>query len=164
MKSASALPHRGLSRRHFLAAGTWGIGTVALAWLLQQDRLLANPPRPELQRHPFDLKPKPPHAAPRARAMISLFMQGGPSQLDLLDPKPQMAKYDGKSFPGDIKYDNAAQASAKVLASPWKFARHGESGTEVSELLPHLAEVATTSPSSAPCTAASTTTSRRSTP
>jgi hypothetical protein len=141
MNALSAIPHPGMTRRRFLAQGTWGVGTVALAWLLQQDRLLANPPRPELQRHPFDLKPKPPHTAPRARAMISLFMQGGPSQLDLFDPKPEMAKYDGKTFPGDIKYDNAAQASAKVLASPWKFDRHGECGTAVSELLPNLAEV-----------------------
>ncbi|MCH8922910.1 MAG: DUF1501 domain-containing protein [Planctomycetes bacterium] len=76
-----------------------------------------------------------------AKAMISLFMQGGPSHLDLFDPKPQMARWHGKSFPGSIKYDNAAQASAKVLHSPWKFAAHGQCGTELSELLPHLAGV-----------------------
>ena len=52
-----------------------------------------------------------------------------------------MAKYDGKTFPGTIKYDNAAQASSRVLASPWKFSRHGRSGIEVSELLPHTAGV-----------------------
>jgi hypothetical protein len=73
--------------------------------------------------------------------MISLFMQGGPSHLDLLDPKPALAAYDGKPFPGEVKYDNAAQASSRVLASPWKFQKHGQSGIEVSELLPHLAEV-----------------------
>jgi hypothetical protein len=129
------------TRRHFLASSTLGVGSVALAWLLQQDRLLAESSRPELERRTFDLTPKPPHFAPRARAMISLFMQGGPSHIDLLDPKPQMAKYDGKPFPGTIKYDNAAQASSKVLASPWKFHKHGQCGTEVSELLPHLAGV-----------------------
>ena len=73
--------------------------------------------------------------------MISLFMQGGPSQVDLFDPKPALGKLDGQSFPGEIKYDNAAEASAKVLASPWKFAPRGESGVELSELLPHLASV-----------------------
>jgi hypothetical protein len=129
------------SRRHFLATNAMGIGTVALAWLLHEDKLLAEPSRPELEPHKFDLTPKkPPHPA-RATAMISLFMQGGPSHLDLLDPKPMLARYNGKTFPGTIKYDNAAQASSKVLASPWKFKKHGQCGTEVSELLPHLAEI-----------------------
>jgi len=68
-------------------------------------------------------------------------MQGGPSQMDLLDPKPKPNELDGQAFPGTIKYDNAAQASSKILGSPWKFAAHGECDTEVSELLPHLAEV-----------------------
>jgi hypothetical protein len=129
------------SRRHFLATNALGIGSVALAWLLDQERLLAEPARPELESKHFDLLPKAPHHPARARAMISLFMQGGPSHLDLLDPKPEMAKYDGKPFPGDIKYDNAAQASSKVLASPWKFSKRGQCGTDVSELLPHLGDV-----------------------
>jgi hypothetical protein len=129
------------SRRHFLASSAMGIGGLALAWLLKEDGLLATPVRPELEPRRFDLLPKPPHHAPRARAMISLFMQGGPSHLDLFDPKPVMARYDGRPFPGTIRYDNAAEASSKVLASPWKFKRHGQSGIEISELLPHLAEV-----------------------
>ncbi|HJT76042.1 MAG TPA: DUF1501 domain-containing protein [Gemmataceae bacterium] len=130
------------TRRHFLATNALGIGGVALAWLLRQDGLLAEEPsRPELEPHQFDLKPKAPHHPPRARAMISLFMQGGPSHLDLFDPKPVLAKYNGTKFQGDIKYDNAAQASARLLASPWQFARHGRCGTEVSELLPHFASV-----------------------
>ncbi|HMC66546.1 MAG TPA: DUF1501 domain-containing protein [Gemmataceae bacterium] len=129
------------TRRHFLATNALGIGSVALAWLLNEDGLLAALARPELESRKFDLKPKAPHHPARARAMISLFMQGGPSHLDLLDPKPLLAKYNGKPFPGEIKYDNAAQASAKVLATPWKFKKHGRSGTEVSELLPHLAEI-----------------------
>jgi hypothetical protein len=130
-----------LTRRHFLAANTMGIGGVALAWLLKQDGLLAAPQRPELEPRRFDLSPKQPHHAPRAKAMISLFMQGGPSHLDLLDPKPVMARYDGRPFPGNIRYDNPAQASAKVMASPWRFRKCGQSGTEVSELLPHLSEI-----------------------
>ncbi len=129
------------TRRQLLSSSTLGLGSLALAWLLHEDRLLAEPARPELERPKFDLTPKPPHFAPRARAMISLFMQGGPSHLDLLDPKPALTRYDGRMFPGTIKYDNAAQASAKVLASPWKFRPHGRCGTEVSELLPHLAGV-----------------------
>src|SRR5262245_35723954 len=130
-----------VTRRHFLAANTLGVGGVALAWLLKQDGLLAEPTRPELTPRRFDLAPRPPHFAPRARAMISFFMQGGPSHLDLFDPKPALTRYDGQPFPGTIRYDNAAQASAKVFASPWRFRKHGQCGTELSELLPHLAEV-----------------------
>jgi hypothetical protein len=129
------------TRRHFLATNAMGIGGLALAWLLNKEGLLANPPRPELEPRRFDLTPKQPHFAPRARAMISLFMQGGPSHLDLFDPKPMLTRYDGQPFPGTIRYDNAAQASAKVMASPWRFQKHGQAGIELSELLPHLAEV-----------------------
>jgi hypothetical protein len=129
------------TRRQLLHASTLGVGSVALAWLLNRDRLLAEPAKPDLERRRFDLTPKSPHYPPRAKAMISLFMQGGPSQVDLLDPKPELTRRDGQPFPGQLKYDDPAHASSKMLGSPWKFERHGECGTEVSELLPHLAEV-----------------------
>jgi hypothetical protein len=74
--------------------------------------------------------------------MIALFMQGGPSHLDLFDPKPELARHDGKNFTGDIKYDNAGEASARLIASPWKYRKHGESGIELSELLPGLGTIA----------------------
>jgi len=128
-------------RRHFLASSAFGIGSAALAWLLQQDAALANPTKPPLEPEHFDLKPKPPQHAPTANAMISLWMQGGPSHIDLFDPKPELTKRDGQPFPGDIKYDNAAQASATMLGSPWKFQKYGECGMEISELLPHLAKI-----------------------
>ncbi len=73
--------------------------------------------------------------------MISLFMQGGPSHLDLFDPKPELTRKSGTNFQGDIKYDNAGEASAKLFGSPWKFEKHGECGMELSELLPGLAEI-----------------------
>ncbi len=130
------------SRRHFLQSNAFGLGGLALTWMLGEDGLLAAPVRPELQPTTFDLTPKPTHHPARARAMISLMMIGGPSHIDLFDPKPAMAKWDGKPFPGEIKYDNAAEASAKVLSSPWPFRRHGECGMELSELLPHLGTVA----------------------
>ncbi len=129
------------TRRHFLASNAMGVSSVALAWMLKQDGLLAEPSKPDLQPQQFDLTPKRPHVEPQAKAMISLWMQGGPSHLDLFDPKPEMAKYDGKTFPGQIKYDNAAQSSAKVLASPWQFRKRGECGTEISELLPHISTI-----------------------
>jgi Protein of unknown function (DUF1501) len=129
------------SRRHFLAQQGLGLGTLALTWLLKQDGLLANPAKPDLEQRTFDLQPKQPQQPPRARAMISMFMQGGPSHLDLFDPKPELVKRHLTNFVGDIKYDNAAQSSAKLFAPPWKFAPHGRCGMELSELLPHLATV-----------------------
>lgn len=133
--------HACSNRRHFLAANAMGIGGVALAWLLNEDNAFAEPSKPELERKSYDLTPKQPHAPAQARAMVSLFMQGGPSHLDLFDPKPGMKKYHLKAFPGKIKYDNAAQASSKVFHSPWTFRKHGETGTDVSELLPHLSKI-----------------------
>ena len=130
-----------LSRRELLHNTTYGVGTLALAFL-EQKRLLGEPAKPDLERKHFDLKQKAPHFAPKAKAMISLFMQGGPSHMDLLDPKPKLNELDGKPFPGTIKYDNAAQASSKVLGSPFKFKKHGQSGIDVSELLPNIARIA----------------------
>ena len=70
-----------------------------------------------------------------------MFMQGGPSHLDLFDPKPELDKRHLQSFVGDIKYDDAAGASTKLFASPWRFRKHGQSGMELSELLPYLGTV-----------------------
>lgn len=132
----------GHSRRHFLAKTSLGLGSVAAAWLLHRDGLLGAPERPELEPRRYDLTPKPTHHAPRARAMISIFMQGGPSHHDLFDPKPVMRRMDGQPFPGVIKYDSTDQASNKILASPWRFRPRGQCGMELSELLPHLGEIA----------------------
>ena len=129
------------SRRHFFKANAYGLGSLALPWLLREDGLLAAPVKPHTGSLKFDLAPKMPPLPGKAKAMISLFMMGGPSHMDLLDPKPLLARYDGKQFPGDIKFDNAAEASSKVFASPFAFKKHGQCGTEVSELLPHLASI-----------------------
>jgi len=132
------------NRRRFLTTSSLGIGSLALNYLFHQDKARGQDVtvRPELgSERTFDLTPKPPQNPPKAKAMISLWMQGGPSHIDLFDPKPALAKLDGKSFEGEIKFDNAAQASSKILASPWKFQPHGQSGTELSELLPHTAKI-----------------------
>ena len=129
------------SRRHFMRASAFGLGSPALAWLLQQDGLLAEPARPELELRKFDLKPKSGHHPARARAMISILMIGGPSQMDLFDPKPELKRLEGQKFPGELKFDNVGQASSKVLPGLWEFKKHGQCGTELSELLPHLATV-----------------------
>jgi len=131
-----------LNRRRFLQTGAFGLAPLALQYLLQNDRLFAEPTKPPLNGQASSLKVRMPHSPPQATAMISLFMQGGPSQIDMFDPKPVLNKLDGKSFPGTIKYDNAAQASSRVLGSPWKFQKHGECGTELSELVPNLGAIA----------------------
>ena len=130
------------TRRHFLTQQTFGLGGLALAWLLKQDGLLAAPAKPELERRTFDLKPRPPTHTPQATAMISLFMQGGPSHVDLFDPKPELSKRHLQPYTGDIHYDNVGQASTKLFGGPWKFAKRGECGTELSDLLPHLGQIA----------------------
>ncbi|MGD9723172.1 MAG: DUF1501 domain-containing protein [Pirellulales bacterium] len=128
------------TRRQFLAENALGMGSVALACLLRDEQLLAAPHMPRAARA-FDMLPKPAHTPPRAQAMISLFMHGGPSHVDLLDPKPQLSKHSGTDYAGEVVYSFANRASKKLFGSPWKFARHGQCGTEVSELLPHLAEI-----------------------
>ncbi len=134
------------TRRHFLASRGIGIGSLALTWLLQHEAPIARaadaPLKPTLEKPVYDLKPKAPPHPPRARAMIQLFMQGGPSHIDLFDPKPELSRRDGKTFAGDIKFDNAGEASSKLFGSPWKFRKHGACGMELSELVPYLGEVA----------------------
>jgi uncharacterized protein (DUF1501 family) len=120
----------------------FGLSGIALAWLMNEEGLLAAPPKPATQPLTYDLLPKPPSHPPQAKAMISMFMQGGPSHHDLFDPKPELQKRHMENFPGEIKYDNAAEASAKLFASPWKFSKQGQCGMELSELLPHLGGVA----------------------
>ena len=125
------------TRRHFVKQEAFGLGGLALSWFLGQEKLHAAPAKPLLEPLTFDLKPRPPAHAPQAKAMISMFMQGGPSHIDLFDPKPELTKRHLQNFTGDIKYDNVAEASTKLFASPWKFSKHGQCGMELSELLPN---------------------------
>ena len=129
------------TRREFLASNAMGVGSMALAWLLQQEQLLATPA--SIPRGPvsFDLKPKAPPAAPKATAMISLFMHGGPSHVDLTDPKPELSKRDGTDYSGDVGFSFVNRATKKLFGSPFKFKPRGQCGTELSELLPHTAEI-----------------------
>jgi hypothetical protein len=129
------------TRRQFLQRNALGIGGIALTWMLQQERLLAAPPSKPVDIKFSDLKPRAPQFKPQATAMISLFMHGGPSHMDLLDPKPELTKRNGQDYQGEVVYSFTNRASKKLLASPWKFTKQGECGTEVSQLLPHLARV-----------------------
>ena len=129
------------SRREFLEK-SYGLGAIALATLMKEEGLLANPAISGANPQHFDTLPKPPHGFGKARSMISMFMQGGPSHIDLFDPKPELNRLDGKDFPGEVKYDDAAGASREVMGSPWKFSKHGQSGMDFSELVPHMAGIA----------------------
>ncbi|MFO0952815.1 MAG: DUF1501 domain-containing protein [Isosphaeraceae bacterium] len=132
------------TRRSFLTRSAFGIGGFALADLLRRDGLLAadaaGPSKPG-ENLPLTLHARPPHFAPKAKAMISLFMHGGPSHVDLLDPKPELSRGHGKDYAGEVGYSFVNRASKKLFGTPWKFAKHGQCGTEVSELLPHFAKI-----------------------
>src|SRR5205085_6633929 len=107
-------------------------GGLALAVLLDEARgESAQPPAR------FDMLPRPPHAPAKAKAVIQLFMHGGPSHVDLLDPKPMLDRYDGKAPPAEVADDE--RLTCNLLKSPFRFRRHGQSGLEFSEVLPNIA-------------------------
>jgi len=121
------------SRRGFLQNAGLGIGWLAALDLLQQAAPAA----------PVDpLAPKAPHLPATAKRIISLFMQGGPSQVDTFDPKPLLNKLHGQHPPasfGDEDFQNGKLAQSVILGTRRTFRRYGESGLEVSDLLPHIA-------------------------
>ena len=127
-------PFESPSRRDWLRHAGCGFGALALADLLAaESRADAAADR---SSDPF--ASRPPHFRPRASRVIFLYMPGGPSHVDLLDPKPRLKIDNGKPLPFE-KPKLERTKTGNLLASPWKFARHGESGVEVSELLPGLA-------------------------
>src|SRR4051794_34303889 len=130
------------SRRWFLRECGLGIGKIAAA------TLLADAFRPAFAATisaAEALKPKQPHFPAKAKRVIHLFMAGAPSQLDLFDYKPELARLQGKPLPpsviGGQRYA-FIRPDAAVLGPQFKFARHGQSGAELSEMLPHLAKIA----------------------
>ena len=125
--------HPSLSRREMLARAGGGFGLLALQDLLSSEAVAAAPDR---SAHPFAVQA--PHYTPRAKRCIFLYMPGGPSQIDLFDPKPRVSAKNGEPLPFE-KPKLERTKTGNLLASPWKFSRHGQSGIEVSELLPQLA-------------------------
>jgi hypothetical protein len=132
---------RQVTRRWFFEQCSVGLGTLALGQILQQAGFGGEPGKSGAGGA---LAPKLPQFAPKAKRVLYLFMAGAPSHLELFDNKPQLARFDGSLPPPElIKGYRAAfiKPSSKLLGPKFKFARHGQSGTEVSELLPHLASV-----------------------
>lgn len=127
---------RDITRRHFFSECGVGVGKIALASLLCGGNRAMAAERPML--------PAAPHFAAKAKHVIYLFMPGAPSQLDLFDNKPELSKYDGKPIPAEIVKDQRyafIQKNAALMSSRFKFAKYGQSGAELSEMLPHLASV-----------------------
>lgn len=129
-----------ITRRWFFRQCGVGLGSLTLASLLNPEPGAAAPASPL----PNPLAPRKPHFAPKAKRVIYLFMGGAPSQLELFDYKPTLAKYNGKPVPPEVvKGQQYAfiKPDAALYATEFKFAKHGACGAELSEALPHLAEV-----------------------
>ncbi len=121
-----------LTRRDMLRRCAMGFGSVALTSMLLDDQV-----RADSQDAIF--APRPPHFPAKAKRVIYLYMDGGPSQVDTFDPKPLLQQENGKPFAMKIEptqFDNIG----KTLGSPWKFSQCGESGIPVSDLFPHVAQ------------------------
>lgn len=128
-------PTRPSSRREFLRRAGAGFGMVALTSMLGRDGLLAATPSTN------PLAPKQPHFAPRARNVIFLFMSGGPSHVDLFDPKPDLIRLAGQPIPESFGHFKTRRnvAKNKLLPPLRPFRKHGQSGIDVSDLLPNMA-------------------------
>ncbi len=126
-----------IARRYFLGECGVGLGSMALASLLADRDAFGAASRSTAAQQP--------HFQARAKHVIFLFMAGGPSQLELFDNKPQLRRFDGQQVPAEVieGFDLPfIERDAALMSSPLKFSRYGESGAELSETLPHLAEIA----------------------
>jgi hypothetical protein len=135
---------RAVTRRHFFRQAGFGIGAAALSALLNRS-LFATEQAGAAVNRVNPLAPRPPHFAPKAKSIIYLFMAGAPSQLDLLDSKPKLQQLDGQNCPEEFFQGERfafIKGVPKLLGSPYAFERCGQSGGEISELLPHLRQMA----------------------
>jgi hypothetical protein len=127
------------SRRAFLQRSAMGLGSVALAHLLARDGLLAADPA--TQKINTDLRPRSAHFAPQARAVILLFQNGGPSQMELFDPKPELTRRDGQVYAEKVEVLQPGNSN-QLMASVFSFNKHGQCGMELSDRLPCLGSIA----------------------
>jgi len=127
------------TRRVFLQESALGFGTLAMAYLLQAQGLMGTA---SASPGGADLRPRTGHFPGRAKSIILLMQSGGPSQVDLFDPKPELEKRDGQRHPGEVESFQPGSQSNLLMAGGFRFRKHGQSGLEFSELLPHLGAVA----------------------
>ena len=130
---ARSFPSSLLSRRDLLCRSGMGFASLGLAALMSP---VATATQPTSPGSPFSTRP--PHFPAKAKHVIHLFMNGGPSQVDTFDPKPALQKYHGRMLPN--KNLQTESATAGAFGSPFKFQKHGQSGIEVSDLYPRVAE------------------------
>ncbi len=135
-----------VTRRHFFGQCGLGVGKIALSSLLadQVGRGALSAETAAGAAMPRPLAPKPPHFAAKAKRVIHLFMAGAPSQLDLFDYKPKLVEFEGRPIPPEVIGGQRyafIRSDAAVLGPRFKFAKYGQSGAELSEMLPHLAGV-----------------------
>ncbi|MDG1890401.1 MAG: DUF1501 domain-containing protein [Verrucomicrobiota bacterium] len=132
------ISRRPMNRREALGRVAHGFGAVALTSMLHRSAFGATAPslRGHETFHP--LSPRPPHHAPRAKRVIMLYMDGGPSQMDTFDPKPRLKADHGKPFAMKME-PTQFNNNGNTFGSPWAFKHHGQSGLPVSELFPHVA-------------------------
>ena len=132
------------SRRNFLATSASGIGTLALASMLNDEGLLAAEAAGADSANP--LAPKAPHFKAKAKACICIYLEGAPSQIDLFDPKPKLNELDGQKLPDsmtkNVRFAFIQKEGARLMGSPRKFTKHGQCGMELSDYMPHLATCA----------------------
>ncbi len=125
----------GRTRRHFFGKGAYGLGIAALARLMGEEM-------------PSGGLAEVPHFTPKAKRVVYLFQSGAPSQIDLFDHKPQLERLRGQDLPDSVRQGQrltamtASQTTFPIAPSMFRFQRHGESGTWISELLPHTARIA----------------------
>jgi hypothetical protein len=135
MRRPDGLP---LTRRELLGRIGGGFGALGLAGAFAEAGLIAGAFADETNVPADPLAPRPPHFEPRAKRVIFLFMNGGPSHVDTFDPKPKLAELAGQDIPESFR-DPKRKAKGKLMPSPFRFARHGQAGIEVSELFPEVA-------------------------
>ena len=128
-----------ISRRRWLTSTAAGLQAAVLTDLFSKD--IYGMETPQI-RSTYDLKPQPTHHEPQAKSIIHLLMNGGPSQMDLFDPKPELDKRHGQPYFSELasEVENPTAAGA-LMKCPYKFSQHGESGQWVSDALPHTAEI-----------------------
>src|SRR6201991_2433833 len=122
-----------LTRRDLLRRGGMGLGLLGLAGVLAES---GEPARADTDLNP--LAPKSPHFPAKAKHVVHLFMNGGPSHVDTFDPKPSLDKYAGQNLPAENL--RTERKTGAAYPSPFKFKKYGQSGIEVSELFEHVAE------------------------
>ncbi|MBP88146.1 MAG: hypothetical protein CMJ64_15745 [Planctomycetaceae bacterium] len=128
------------SRRELLRQSGLGFGSLALAELLGGPDLSAATHTPARQLR-LDLTPRAGHFRPRAKSIIQLFQNGGLSQMDMFDPKPELTKRNGQPHPGEVETFQLNNKNV-LLKTPYRFRKHGESGMDFGETIPHLASLA----------------------